>query len=412
MEKIGKMQRIGFAPRRGRNVATASVCYHPRQGFSPAIPALRSSEKRMSVRIAMSLSVLACVCAVSAVSAVGESPPHAPKLMVVRPLAELKAEEEVVARVPLGTLLAPGHAEGNWLWIDSHQGWIRKADVVPTEQAIEHFTAAIEEKPSAETYHQRGIAYDALGRTEEALQDYNEALRHDPKNSAVYNNRGNVWQKKGDVEKAFADYSAAIEHDQQNAAAWNNRSVLQAQRGDLKQALRDVETALRLNPRYAEAYNNRGVTWRQMGDFDKAIADYEEAIRLAPNYAAAYGNRGYAKKQKGEYEQALKDYTVAIHLAPDQPTPHNDLAWLLATCPEEKFRDPQRALEHATKAVQLTGESDWNTLDTLAAAQASAGEFDAAAATIRKAIEIAPAEARDDLEQRQQLYEDRKPFRE
>ena len=363
----------------------------------------------MSFGTALRLSVAASLLATAAPAA---EKAESPKLMVIRPLAELKAEEEVVGRLPLGALLTPGRSEGNWLWIDSHQGWIRKADVLPTDEAIEHFTAAIQTKPSTEAYHQRGIAYDALGRTDEALADYNEALRVDPKNSAAYNNRGNVWQKKGDSQRAFADYTSAIEHNQQNAAAWNNRSVLQAERGDIEQAMRDVETALRLSPEYPEAYNNRGVTWRQLGEFEKAIADYDEAIRLSPNYAAAYGNRGYARKQLGNYEEALKDYTVAIHLAPDQPTPHNDLAWLLATCPEEKFRDGMRAVEHAKRAVELTGGKDWNTLDTLAAAHAAKGEFDEAVATVETAIELAPEEARAGLEERRQLYASKKPFHE
>ena len=48
----------------------------------------------------------------------------------------------------------------------------------------------------------------------------------------------------------------------------------------------------------------------------------------------------------------------------------NDLAWLLATAPDARFRDGPRAVEHATRACELSGWRDAAALDTLAAAYA------------------------------------------
>src|SRR5262249_45979237 len=41
-----------------------------------------------------------------------------------------------------------------------------------------------------------------------------------------------------------------------------------------------------------------------------------------------------------EYAKALADYTRAVDLDPNNATAWNSLAWLLATCPDAKFRDP------------------------------------------------------------------------
>jgi tetratricopeptide (TPR) repeat protein len=83
----------------------------------------------------------------------------------------------------------------------------------------------------------------------------------------------------------------------------------------------------------------------------------------------------------------------------------------MATCPVEQFRDAELALQSANKAIELDGSGDWTYLDALAAAQASAGRYAEAAATLDKARQIAPDEATAELQSRQALYRDGKPYR-
>jgi tetratricopeptide (TPR) repeat protein len=168
--------------------------------------------------------------------------------------------------------------------------------------------------------------------------------------SDVYYNRGLAWGKKGDHDKAIADYTRAIEID----------------------------------PKYAKAYNNRGFSWYNKGDYDKAIADYTKAIEINQNYAKAYNNRGFSWYNKGDYDRAIVDYTKAIEIEPKDPTAYNRLAWLMATCPDGRYRNGKRAVELAEKAIAL--KDDANFLDTLAAAYAEAGRFQEAIKTQERAI--------------------------
>src|SRR5262249_22089469 len=66
---------------------------------------------------------------------------------------------------------------------------------------------------------------------------------------------------------------------------------------------------------------------------------------------------------------------------------HNDLAWLLATCPDEKRRDPNRAVDLAKKAVELAPKEGayWNTLGV---AHYRAGDWKAAIAALDKSREL------------------------
>ncbi len=84
----------------------------------------------------------------------------------------------------------------------------------------------------------------------------------------------------------------------------------------------------------------------------------------------------------------------------------------MATCPDQRFRDQDAAVTAAEKAIELDGESDWRYLDALAAAYANAAQFDKAQAAIAKAVDVAPADQQKNLTSRQELYAQKKPYRE
>ena len=46
-----------------------------------------------------------------------------------------------------------------------------------------------------------------LGRLDEAIRDFTEALRLDPKNAASYNSRALAYDRKTEYQKALLDFS-------------------------------------------------------------------------------------------------------------------------------------------------------------------------------------------------------------
>lgn len=136
-------------------------------------------------------------------------------------------------------------------------------------------------------------------------------------------------------------------------------------------------------------------------------------------------DRATALFHEGKYQLALADAERLLELEPDDFAGHYIAGWIYGTCPDPACREKEKALLHATKAVDLWLEAVPGTEPTygmawacLAAAHAEGGDFEKAIEYQKKAIEWLPAVAeewRPSVEPRVKacllLYEARKPLR-
>jgi tetratricopeptide (TPR) repeat protein len=216
---------------------------------------------------------------------------------------------------------------------------------------------------------------------------------------------------QGDYERALADFDRTIEIKPDYANARFNRGEIHYEQGEFRRAIDDYNQAIRLSPRDSAAFNSRGHAYYKLKDYRQALRDYTDAIRVDPTNAAAYTNRGDAYADKADFARASSDYRAAIRIDPALGRAYQSAAWLLATCPVDRFRDSKLALEAAQKAIELDGEDDYRYLDTLAAAYANAGDFREARELQSKVVSLAPAAEAERYEERLALYRQDRPYR-
>ncbi len=288
------------------------------------------------------------------------------------------------------------------------------------EQQVDKYLADLQ----AWVLHRRGEAYvkqaaEATGANQtaisaqldrQAMQDFDAAIKLDPQRWKSYHHRGVCYALNGEFEKALSDFSMTIELRPDYASAWFNRGEIHYEMGQFAKAIADYDEAIRLQDDDAGYYTGRGHAHTQLRQFDKALDDYHQAVKWDPVNPERMTNRGDAYRSLGQWERAANDYRQAIRLNREFGRAFQSAAWLMATCPDAQFRNPELAVRAAQKAIELDGQRDYIYLDTLAAAWASSHQFDKAQEVVRRAIQLAPAENSAPLKHRLELYRNGQPF--
>ena len=239
-------------------------------------------------------------------------------------------------------------------------------------------------------YNNLGIVWSRMpGRLNDAIAQYEEALRLQPDFAGAHNNLGHAWaQVPGRLNDAIAQYEEALRLQPDLADAHNNLGLAWAQvPGRLNDAIAQYEEALRLQPDLAEAHNNLGIAWAQVpGRLNDAIAQYEEALRLQPNLARAHNNLGIAWAQvPGRLNDAIAQYEEALRLQPNLAETHYNLGNAWSRMPG-RLNDAIAQYEEALR-LQPDFAEVWHNLGVR---WLQLGNLPAAAAAFREELRLTP----------------------
>jgi len=135
---------------------------------------------------------------------------------------------------------------------------------------------------TAAAYHSRAVAHAYLGELDEAVDDYQHALRIIPKWAEAYLNLGFALLEKKDYAGAIVDFTRAIQLKSTLVAAHHARGTAFMKQGRMEPAVVDFTSALKLDPAMAEAYANRGLALLVMGKEAEAKIDLEKCLELRP----------------------------------------------------------------------------------------------------------------------------------
>ncbi|GAH06756.1 unnamed protein product, partial [marine sediment metagenome] len=87
------------------------------------------------------------------------------------------------------------------------------------------------------------------------------------------------------------------------------------------------------------------------------LSRYLELIKpghKSPFLAETHNNIGIIYAKKGKYDLAVTHLTETLKDKPNHTDAINNLAWIKATCEKPLFRDPDKALQLAKRACELT----------------------------------------------------------
>ena len=231
--------------------------------------------------------------------------------------------------------------------------WYYQSAVVDSDAAIQLASA---DEDSSAAYHTRGAAKAALGDYDNAIADFDAAIRLNPETAINYLDRGLAKEALGEKDAAKADFEEATRINGDLAENYYKEGRGKNDGRAYEAAMDSFDRAIRLNPEYASVYSNRAISQNDLGRRELrrenpekakyhlrgAIADCTEALRLNPKYTAAYNNRGLAKYRLGQsesdcgnsqeaechYHAAIADLDKAIQLNPKHVKAHRNRGYV------------------------------------------------------------------------------------
>ena len=173
--------------------------------------------------------------------------------------------------------------------------------------------------------------------------------------SQRYYRLSQVQFEQGKTMQAMESMDKALKLDPDNSEAHYFLGYMRYQQSEYKPAAKEFRKAIKLNPYYTDAHNHLGLVYREMKEYDKALAEFDaalndksyksqerihfnighlylarnmvpeaiasfqKAIALNPNYQRGFLGLGTAYSRAGQKDLAEKALRKVVALGPDSP---------------------------------------------------------------------------------------------
>jgi len=288
-------------------------------------------------------------------------------------------------------------------------------------EAIKVLTTSAELNPMrARTLFLRGRAFNKIGETGKAIDDFSRSVSINPRNEEPFDHRASSYIKANKFDLALADYRHIFELKPSDATLYryDNAAFAARECGKFEEASRYYDRALQISPddanaligkvmcevglnRYGKAieaceraiskkpndlepYVTRGWVYTLLKQNDAAMRDFDFVLAKDPKNAKAFLNRGVLHFNMGDLAAAVKDYSSAVAVDPKLLEARVARGWATINGNPKLSLSDFRAI---TRSSQYSSSAKcWKARAEL---EAVLGEKNAAAASYRKAIALA-----------------------
>jgi tetratricopeptide (TPR) repeat protein len=159
-------------------------------------------------------------------------------------------------------------------------------------------------------------------------------------------------------------------------------------KGDLDAAIAELRETIRLQGgKGGFAAYVLGDALYAKGEAGAAVPYYRECLRDSPNWVEPRLGLANALRDLGRFDEGLAEYRELTRRHPKNVPSLSGAAWLLATIPEPRSRNPEEALGYARRAREVRPD-DPGLVNTLGVAEYYAEHYKEALATLQKSADL------------------------
>jgi type IV pilus biogenesis/stability protein PilW len=188
--------------------------------------------------------------------------------------------------------------------------WSASLILLLAGSACAHGSSA-RDKDSAVVHNDLGSEAVRNGKPQDALKEYDEALRYDPELAEAHMGKGVVLELGfNKLDEAEVEYRKAIQLKPGLAEAHNNLGQLLARTGRLEEAVKEFDAAssimLYREPWVARC--NKGQALWRMGKKEEGLAELRTCLNFQPKYCQGWRELGRIQLADGQAKEAVGSF--------------------------------------------------------------------------------------------------------
>jgi len=247
---------------------------------------------------------------------------------------------------------------------------------------IDTKTQTTQEYKSAQTNYKLGQGLAKLGKLEEAIKAYRNAIELNPNYSLYYFKFAEILVKVGQLSQAITAYHKAIALDPNFADAYQYLGDTLVETDQKEEATKIYKKAVEIKPELWDVHHKLGKLFQEKEELEAAVAAYNKSIKFKPDFSWSYNNLGDVLVSLKQWDEAAKNYRQATKLNPDFAWSYYKLGDVLVSLKEWK-----EAIAAYREAVAIDSQAPWY-LYKLGSLLRQQGEFEEAVGYLRAAVKL------------------------
>ncbi|MFA5008693.1 MAG: tetratricopeptide repeat protein [Candidatus Omnitrophota bacterium] len=195
-----------------------------------------------------------------------------------------------------------------------------KREATSTKEAVKFEPQPVKKNLSlgevkeAQEYFQKGINYFREKKYNDAIAEFEKALKVDPNLAEGYYGLGYAYCSKNQCEASLPYFKKAIELSPNYVDAYNGMAYAYNILGKYTDTISYYLKAEKLKADNLDALNGLGYAYASIGKYEDALSYFKKAIKVNPEYAPAYSGLGALYYSLGQFLDAKENFIKARDL--------------------------------------------------------------------------------------------------